>query len=459
MVRNRWWSLAAGALAAACIVGAAPATDPLSRAAGVYKLQAQTAGVPYVTDDGTVGLVTARHGVGDNTANRWTISDAAGGSARVSVIPGHSSAAVDVALLQAIDHEWDDAPPVALSDDYLAAFQAAAKSSADTRPGDRVCRTGWSPLSRGADGQATANVIAAPDIPGASKGVICGRIQATGDVLVIGQSDRPDGLIVGNGDSGGAVWKVTEEGAFMYLGMIRSGILDGPVINGSPTGSTLYAVPAWRIGAGLNVTPVTDPALARPFLTIDPSSFYPTSGGTVTLTGMLRDAEGRVLANKTVEALQRGHSASLGSAKTDAWGRVQLVVSPPKPSADYALRFGGDAGTPDVVSRWITVSPTIATIADPVKAANGHDITVRARATSATGDPIVGRSVRVQIYPLDANSYTIGETGVTDADGYVTLTIPPQGHAVRYAVRLAGDPATNGDPVGAAASAIYRLDP
>ncbi|MFJ3394869.1 hypothetical protein [Leifsonia aquatica] len=466
-MRSRRWIGAAGLLAVACVIGAAPAqadeagsraADPLAKASGVFKLQGQTAGVPYSTAEGAVGLVTARHGVGDSSTTAWSLSDAEGVSTKVSVIPGHSSAAVDVALLRPAGSAWGGNPAVALSDDYRSMFQSAAKGPADTRPGDRVCRTGWSPLSRGVDGQRVANVIPAPDIPGAANGVICGRIIATGDTLVIGQSDRPDGLLVGNGDSGGAVWKVTEEGAFMYLGMIRGGVLDGPAINGSPTGSWLYAVPAWRIASGLNVTPATDPALARPFLTIDPSTYYPTPGGTVTLTGMLRDADGSVLAGKKVEVVQAG-TATAAWGTTDVWGRVQIEVSPPKPRGDYSLRFAGDDAVPAVESRQITVSPTIVTIEAPVSVANGEAITVRARATSATGDPIVGRSVRTQIYPVGSNAYEIGESAMTDADGYVTLTIPAQGTAMRYAVRLGSDPSTNGNPVGAAASAIYRLDP
>ncbi|NYK10220.1 hypothetical protein [Leifsonia naganoensis] len=467
-MRRRRWIGAAGLLAVACVIGASPAqadeagsraADPLATASGVFKLQGQTAGVPYSTAEGAVGLVTARHGVGDSSTTAWSLSDAMGASSKVSVIPGHSSSAIDVALLRPVGSEWGGNPAVALSDDYRSMFQSAAKGPADTRPGDRVCRTGWSPLSRGADGQRVANVIPAPDIPGAASGVICGRIIATGDTLVVGQSDRPDGLIVGNGDSGGAVWKVTEGGAFMYLGMIRGGVLDGPSLNGSPTGSMLYAVPAWRIASGLNVTPATDPALARPFLTIDPSTYYPTPGGTVTLTGMLRDADGSVLAGKKVDVLQTGSSTPVGSGTTDMWGRVQVEVSPPKPRADFALRFAGDETVPAVASRWVTVSPTIVTIEAPVSVANGEAITVRARATSAAGDPIVGRAVRTQIYPVGSNAYEIGESAMTDADGYVTLSIPAQGTAMRYAVRLGSDPSTNGNPVGAAASAIYRLDP
>lgn len=468
VMKVRVW-LAAGVIAmlggllivpgAAAVDGPDPG-DPFEASAGVFKLGGNSLGIPYTTPEGTVGVLTARHGVGDDPATAWRVTDADGRITSASIVPGYSSATADTVLMAPNGFSFPPHPEVRLSDDYTARFQSAAKSRDDVQVGDRVCSSGWSPLNRAADGQGVANVIEVPDIPGRGQGVICGRVYAVGNTLIwVEASDRPDGLLNAVGNSGGALWKPTEDGAFMFLGMVYAGQTNDstPVVGGAKTYTTLFAKPAWHIASTLGITPATDPALARPYITISPSTYYPTRGGTVTLSGRFVDDSGDPLAERDVEVVVNESESVLGTVNTDATGRFTYAVQPSRHGTDYAFRFAGDEQLAPVTSRSITLSPTVVTIAEPVTVASGQAVTIRARAASASGVPMAGRTVRLQLYPLDANTYTIGATATTDAQGYVDLTIPPQGEDVRYAARLMADPSPNGNPVGAAASAIYRL--
>jgi hypothetical protein len=458
-------SIAAGtaALALAALALAEPAAantgtaDPFGTSAGVFKLGNQSVGVPYRLPDGRTGAVTARHGVGTDPWTDWNVWDAAGNRSTGRVIAS-SNADVDVALVAPSTGSWASLPPVFLSDDYSARFQARAKSVADVQPGDRICKTGWSPLSRNGAGHRLPNATAPADIPSAGNGVICGRVQGlSGLDIWIGSSDRPDGFIVGGGDSGAAVWKVTEDGAFMYIGMVKAMSHVAVAGDGNSYGKLGLVSPAWLLESRLDATPML--TNQRPFLTVSPSTYFPTPQGTVELRGSFRDANGDPIADKHVDVLQNYAGNVVASTRTDANGNYAVKVGTPTRGASFAVRFPGDAGMSAVASRFISVSSTVATVVNPPSTADaGGQTTLRARATSASGVPMVGRTVRVQLYTnAGSNDFTIPVTGTTDDDGYVDLTFPTPSADARYAVRLMDDPSSNGNPVGAAASAIYSL--
>ncbi|MFK3672242.1 hypothetical protein ACI2IX_18915 [Leifsonia aquatica] len=436
-----------------------PGVDPFSLSAGMFKLGSQTIGVPYRSSDGVPGVLSVYHGgIGTQPGTKWGVRDAAGNSTSATLVPSASSVDIDISLVAPTGAPLADVLPVSLSDDYRAGFQSVAAMQ-DIKAGDRVCKTGWSPLSRGADGSATSNVIAPPDIRSAGAGVICGRVWAVAsNVILVHQSDRPDGLITANGDSGAAIWKATEDGAFMFVGVTNSAKHDGPTIGGAPTASTMNVVPAWHIAKTLGVTPMTDPALARPHFSLDPSTYFPTPGGSVELRGQFRDAAGLALASKQV-AITRHDGSVVATVETDAHGRFASTVVPSTTSTRFTAVFAGDGQTVATTSRVVEVSPTKVSVTDAVAADDGSG-TFTARATSATGTPIVGRTVRVQLYlTAGSNAFTIAGSGVTDKDGTVSLKIPAQSGPIRYAARLMEDPTTNGNPVGAAASAIRSFSP
>lgn len=410
--------------------------------------------MPYRLADGRTGVATAQH-VAGQIGWQWTLTDSEGRRSGASTIA--VSEPSDVALLAPDSGPWSSSLPVMLSDDYSATFQARAKSLADVQPGDRVCRTGWSSLSRDGRGYRVANGITPPDIPSAGTGVICGRVSSTSTTNIwISNSDRPDGLIAGTGDSGGAVWKAAEDGSFIFIGIIRGATTDVSE-PGYVYGKNAVVKPAWLIESSLSATPML--ANQRPFLTISPSTYYPTDQGPVTLRGSFRDKNGDPIANKPLDVIQDYPGNFMASTRTDSNGNYSVTVGTPRRGAAFAVRFGGDDSTPAVASRFIGVWSTVATIVDPPSTATaGTQTTIRARATSSSGIPIVGRTVRVQLYANAAtNDFTVPITGTTDDDGYVNLTFTAPSADIRYAVRLMEDPSTNGSPVGAAASAIYPL--
>jgi hypothetical protein len=437
------------------------AVNPFSLSAGVFKLGGQSIGVPYRSADGVAGVLSVYHGdIGAKPGVKWNVQDAAGNSTSASLVPSASSEAIDMSLVAPTTTTLADVLPVSLSDDYVAAFQSVAMSMQGVQVGDRVCKTGWGPLSRSADGSATPNLIAPPDIRSAGAGVICGRVSKSTDFSIqVSSGDRPDGLITGGGDSGGAVWKTTEDGAFMFVGTaVGVPTFDGPTIGGFKTATVMSVRPAWTIARYLKATPMTDPALARPHFTLDPSTYFPTPGGSVELRGQFRDAAGLPLAGKQI-AITRHDGSVVATVETDTSGRFASTAVPSKPSTRFTAVFAGDEQTVATTSRVVEVSPTIVSVSDAVRADDGSG-TFTARATSGTGAPIVGRTVRVQLYlTAGSNAYTIAGSGVTDKDGNVSLEIPAQTGPIRYAARLMEDPTTNGNPVGAAASGIRSFSP
>jgi len=458
-------SLCAALIAAGLSNAGSAAADPLASAAGIYKLGVGvgtgSTGVPYATTSGVTGTLTARHAVGDPSPSHWSISDASGyGSAGYGVNIAASSA-VDTAFLQG-STQWTTGPQVKLSDDFAARFAAVATTS-DAVVGDRICRTGWSPLDGdGVEAHGTPNLIVPPDIaPSAGASVICGRVTfANSTQIWIGNSDRPDGAIVAVGDSGGAVWKVTDDNTFMFLGMISDAIGAAvATVNGSAAYGQALVQPAWAIDTdtSLNIHPLLHPD-TTPFFSISTSTYHPTPGGGFTLQGSLRDSDGSPLVGKTVHILQGSTFTDIGTTTTDSNGNLTYPISSLTGSINYAFRWLGDSTHPASASRSIILSTMALTINTPVTSlTTGGDLHVSATLHDDKGHPAGGRLVSLYEYPLAGGTPTVVTSATTSADGSVNLTQPAVTASENYYVRFAGDPSTNGDPCGAAASGIYAL--
>lgn len=467
-MHTRWrgLSLAASAVALICASSGAAATgaDPLASAAGIYKLGAVegsgSVGVPYQGADGTRGVLTAKHGVTGIGPTEWQISAADGTSTTGQVIGVGS---IDVALIRSTA-QWATPPDVRLADDFAARFSATARSTADAPPGTRVCRTGWSPLSTSTGpGGGSPNYGSPPDVPGEGMHVVCGRVLSSSDgQIMVGQSDRPDGAIAARGDSGGALWRVTNDGGFLFLG-IMTGIVNtgcGPI-----PGTTLLAcdrlivLPAWKIDAdtSLSAAPMMAP-YAVPFLTIDPSTYRPTPAAPVTLRGSLRTPANEPIAGQTVTLLTGSPLSPTGQATTDAQGNVSFTTAPITGARDFAFSWAGNSASPPIASRIISVGSTrVDRISAPASVPAGQPLVVTARASDATGRPVVGRPMELRSYDA-TGAHTVLATATTDADGEARLDSGPLTGPLTYALRIAGDdPATNGNPVGAAASSIITV--
>lgn len=416
-----------------------------------------------MASDGTTGVVTAAHTVAGNPpTTAWSLIDASG-----NIGQGYATAvstAVDTAFLKG-STQWASSPLVKLSDDFRARFAAVAKSSADVLPGDRVCRTGWAPMDgTGVPTDGSPNFSAPNDIlPSGGASVVCGRvISATSSTFVVGRSDRPDKAIVSRGGSGGAVWKNTSDRAFMFLGIVSAALGNQTgTIGGLPAYSMLQAIPAWTIGSDvtLKVRPMLNPDGA-PFFVLAASTTHPMQGAGTTL-GSLCDADGNPIAGKQVDILGGPWLAMIGTTVTGQNGEFQFPVPSVGETQSFAVRWAGDSTHAASASRVIRISPTIVTIASPPSSVPaGSALTITARATGAAGSPVVGRQVSLQVYPNGGTTFSIVATGTTDGAGQVSLTGPAVTAREGYAARLSGDDqASNGDPFGAAASAIYTVSP
>lgn len=451
------------------IIGASAAqasNNPLIGNAGIYKLGigpgTGSTGIPYALRDGTTGTLTARHAVGGRSATRWPITNA-DGDVGYGVVTAASSP-VDTAFLEG-SAQWTTPPDVKLSSDYSARFAAVAKSRADVVVGERICRTGWSPLDGTGDPSAgSPNLNAPPDIaPSTGASVICGRVTSTQrNSFWIGRSDRPDGAIIAQGDSGGMVWKVTDDGAFMFLGLMTGAACQtSTTIDGFATYSLGNVQSAWAIDsdASLNVHPLMRPDQSA-FLVISTSTYHPAQGSPVTLHGSLRDRDGSPIANTTVQVLSGAGLAVLGTTTTDSKGNLIFRTPPVTGTTSFAFRWNGDAAQSARSSRVISVWPTRATIDDAISAVStGTALRVNANISDSAGTPVAARTVTLRTSPDSRTPFSVVATGTTDAHGNVTLTGPAATSTERYQVRLSADPCTNGDPYGAAESSIRTVRP
>lgn len=421
--------------------------------AGVHRFGAATAAIPVVRPDGSKVLLTARHGISPNPTG-WPLTSLTGsaGWAHFAAV----STNVDVGIVTPTEPWTVATPKVRLSRDHLARFAATARSQADLKAGDRVCRTGSSALSGAADAATSPNQGVPPEITGSGASVICGRVQTVGATsFTIASSDRVDGQLVAGGDSGGPVWKVISDGSFMFVGMTVT----------RPSATTAGAIPAWAIfdDPSLPLEPVLDP-LPHGFLSIEPSTYRPTVGGTVSLRGMLRDAGGLPIAGQTVTLLKGPGLIASGTATTDAHGNVSFagVTTTAGTATQVALRWAGSGAQPALASRVLSLGTTrLELISAPTSAAAGSAVLVTGRLTDATGRPVVGRNVQLRTHPGNTTTVVSAVGGQTGEDGEVTLALPDPGFSgagtAWYSMRFAGDPATNGNPAGAAASAIVSL--
>jgi hypothetical protein len=208
---------------------------------------------------------------------------------------------------------------------------------------------------------------------------------------------------------------------------VQRGRLD---VNGSvgfqvptPARHTLYVVrllPTRLHAPTRSRVPIQPPAAASV------SIFVPTHrvvvGGSLTVSGVVRAADGSALAGRRVALQVRGPRRwrPVGSAMTDAEGSVAIATPPARVTIRYRLRAPN--GVRSAAWRVVAV-PTLAASAD-------SDGTIGVSATGGrAGDRVLllrrtgGRLVQVQ-------------HGRLDATGHVTFQVTPKPHKTGYVIRL-----------------------
>jgi parallel beta-helix repeat protein len=174
--------------------------------------------------------------------------------------------------------------------------------------------------------------------------------------------------------------------------------------------------------------PPPAPSRTGTVLTVEPSTFSLTSGGSLTLTATLRDSDNRPLVGKLIswsEQENRGTFSQL-SGSTNENGQVKVVYTAPAVTGPenvrITFRFAGDdsylgataiavggiSPAPPAPSR-LTISPGTFTVA------SGENVELTVRLTDESGLPLAGKTI--------ALSASLGEvrpsTGVTDNSGQV----------------------------------------
>lgn len=166
------------------------------------------------------------------------------------------------------------------------------------------------------------------------------------------------------------------------------------------------------------------------------------------------------MANTTVQVLGGAPLAMVGTTTTDSKGNLAYRTPPVTGTTTFALHWNGDSDQAAQTSRGITVWPTRATIDDAVSTVPiGTGLQVNAHASDSVGVAVAGRTVTLLTSPDNGGPFSVADTGTTDASGNVALTGPAVTCEELYAVRLAADPRSNGDPYGAATSSTQTVRP
>lgn len=438
---------------------AAGASTAVGDNAGVFRVGVTpgggTAAIP-IEVGGARAVLTAKHVVGSAGSGPWALTglDGTPGSGLALAV----SSSIDAAAIARPAAGGSEAF-VALAPDLTARFVSWARSPDDAQVGDRVCRTGTSPLSSGIGApSAIANFGSPPDTPALGRHVICGRVTASNATSVtIGKSDRPDGLMVGQGDSGGPVWKVVADGTFLFVGIFTTASQSAGTVAGLPVYKAGNVLPAWRIfgDSSLGATPNASPTNTTS-LSIEASTYRPTPGGSVTVRGALRDAQGTSLPNQAVQILAGSPLAVIGFATTDDSGAYSYQLANVTQQRAVAVRYPGGDGQAAAASRVLSIGPTQITLTSaPTTASSGSTAEISGAVLDAAGRAVVGRQVELRSYPPSAPA--ILATATTDIEGTFHLGYVPSGSGLTYAVRFSGDTAEVGNPAGAAASRIVDL--
>ena len=197
----------------------------------------------------------------------------------------------------------------------------------------------------------------------------------------------------------------------------------------------------------LSPPPPGPPPRAATRLSVEPSMFTLTSGGSVTLTATLTDADGRPVRNRNVIWTATTGSLSPTSGLTDNLGRVTVVYT--APSVDrpenviVTASFAGDStyeGCENSATGQILPSPkpVVIVIQSPsATVRSGENLTLTATLLS-DGYPVAGRTLA-----WEASAGSITRYAVTDESGTcaVVFSAPsvPVSTRVSITVRFAGD--------------------
>jgi 5-hydroxyisourate hydrolase-like protein (transthyretin family) len=202
--------------------------------------------------------------------------------------------------------------------------------------------------------------------------------------------------------------------------------------------STAYA------GSADAATPSPDPsASASPvpagpvasYLAVTRSAGTVTYGATLTLTGGLSRADGSPIADAPVQVLSRtaGQDSRvvLATVRTDGNGRIAYVLSP-RLTAEYQLRYGGDALTAPAVSNK-TVSnlqPRITGAFTPAGLKVGQTSVVRGSVAPAYS----GTRLAIRRRAADGSWSDVAAVGIDGTGGYAWAVTP--GSEGRYVFQV-----------------------
>jgi len=197
----------------------------------------------------------------------------------------------------------------------------------------------------------------------------------------------------------------------------------------------------------LSPPPPGPPPRAATRLSVEPSMFTLTSGGSVTLTATLTDADGRPVRNRNVIWTATAGSLSPTSGLTDNLGRVTVVYT--APSVDrpenvvVTASFAGDStyeGCENSATGQIFSSPkpVVIVIQSPsATVRSGENLTLTAILLS-DGQPVAGRTLA-----WEASAGSITRYAVTDESGTCAAVFSapsvPVSTRVSITVRFAGD--------------------
>ncbi|MDX6199755.1 MAG: N-acetylmuramoyl-L-alanine amidase [Actinomycetota bacterium] len=174
--------------------------------------------------------------------------------------------------------------------------------------------------------------------------------------------------------------------------------------------------------------PTSSPVPAGPiasYLAVTRSAGTVTYGATLTLTGGLSRADGSPIADASVQVLSRtaGQDSRvvLASVRTDANGRLAYVLSP-RVTAEYQLRYGGDAlNAPSVSNKTVsTLQPRVNGVFTPAGIKVGQTTIVRGSVAPA----YPGTRLAIRRRAADGSWADVAVVGIDGSGGY-SWTVTP----------------------------------
>jgi parallel beta-helix repeat protein len=163
-------------------------------------------------------------------------------------------------------------------------------------------------------------------------------------------------------------------------------------------------------------------------LTVEPSTFSLTSGGSLTLTATLKTSAGVPIAGKTISWSATAGTLSPSSGVTDNEGRVSVTYTTPvvtkTENVTITASFAGDstyASSKGISTGVITPVPPASTILtitpSSFKLAPGDNLVLEALLTDENRNPLAGRTI---LWSADKGALSASKT-ITDNSGRSTV--------------------------------------